>query len=137
MIENMATAIAQAFVDAINHRSTEKISSLMTEDHVFIDSLGMRVAGRQQMVKGWQAYFSMVPDYSITIDETFASGDVVVMLGSAQGTYTSGGPPQPENKWRTPAAWRAVVRRSSIAEWRVYTDNEPIRQIMRAGQAQP
>jgi ketosteroid isomerase-like protein len=109
----------------------------MTEDHVFIDSLGMRVAGRQQMVKGWQAYFSMVPDYRITIDEIFASEDVVVMLGSAQGTYTSGGPLQPENKWRMPAAWRAVVRGPLIAEWQVYADNEPIRQIMRAGQTQP
>ena len=133
----MATAIAEAFVNAINHRNAEEISSLMTEDHVFIDSLGMRVEGRQRMVKGWQAYFSMVPDYSIAIDETFASGDVVVLLGTAQGTYASGGPLQPENKWRTPAAWRAVARGPSIAEWRVYADNEPIRRIMRAGQAQP
>ena len=57
-------AVAHAFVDAINHRSPEEIASLMTEDHVFIDALGTRVAGRQQMQKGWQGYFSMVPDYS-------------------------------------------------------------------------
>ena len=30
-------------------------------------------------------------------------------------------------------SWRAVVRGSLIAEWRVYADNEPIRQIV--GQA--
>jgi hypothetical protein len=91
----------------------------------------MRVTGREQMTKGWQAYFAMVPDYTITIDETFADGSVVVLLGLAQGTYATGGQLQPENKWQTPAAWRAVVRGSLVAEWRVYADNEPIRQVMR------
>jgi uncharacterized protein (TIGR02246 family) len=126
----VSTAIAHAFVNAINRQSPEEIAGLMTEDHVFIDSLGTRVTGRQQMKKGWQGYFSMVPDYAIAVDETFADGSVVVMLGAAQGTYSSGGPLKPENRWQTPAAWRAVVRGSSIAEWRVYADNEPIRQIM-------
>jgi uncharacterized protein (TIGR02246 family) len=123
-------AVARAFVAAINHRSPEEIASLMTEDHVFIDSLGVRVTGRQQMQKEWQGYFSMVPDYSITVDETFAEGPVVAMLGTAQGTWAPGGALKLDNRWQTPAAWRAVVRGSSIAEWRVYADNEPIRQII-------
>jgi len=123
-------AVAHAFVDAINSRSPEEIARLMTEDHVFIDSLGTRVTGRQQMKKGWQGYFSMVPDYAITVDETFAEGPVVAMLGTAQGTWSPGGSLKPENRWQTPAAWRAVVRGSLIAEWRVYADNEPIRQVM-------
>jgi uncharacterized protein (TIGR02246 family) len=126
----MTAAIAHAFVNAINHQSPDEIASLMTEDHVFIDSLGTRVAGRQQMRQGWEGYFRMVPDYTIAVDETFVEGSVVVMLGAAQGTYSSGGPLKPENQWETPAAWRAVARGSLIAEWRVYADNEPIRQIM-------
>jgi ketosteroid isomerase-like protein len=135
-MEIVSAAIAHAFVNAINRRSPAEIASLMTEDHVFVDSLGVRVAGRERMMKGWDGYFGMVPDYSITIDETFASGPVVVMLGAAQGTWSTGPALQPENEWRTPAAWRAVVRGSLIAEWQVYADNEPIRQIMRASQAQ-
>ena len=130
-------AVAHAFVDAINHRSPEELASLMTEDHVFIDSLGTRVTGRQEMQKVWQGYFSMVPDYSITVDETFAEGSVVAMLGTAQGTYGPGGSLKPENRWQTPAAWRAVVRGPSIAEWRVYADNEPIRQIIARSSAAP
>jgi uncharacterized protein (TIGR02246 family) len=126
----VSAAIAHAFVNAINHRSPEEIASLMTEDHVFIDSLGNRVTGRDQMKKGWEGYFGMVPDYRITVDETFADGSVVVMLGAAQGTWSPGGPLKEENGWRTPAAWRAVVHGSSIAEWGVYADNEPIRRIM-------
>jgi uncharacterized protein (TIGR02246 family) len=126
----MTPSAAQAFVHAINRQSPEEIAGLMTEDHVFIDSLGMKVAGREQMKKAWEGYFKIVPDYTITVEETFADGDVVVMLGTAQGTCSSAGPTKPENRWQAPAAWRAVVRESLIAEWRVYADNEPIRQIM-------
>jgi len=36
-----------------------------------------------------------------------------------------------ENKWETPAVWRALVRGETISEWRVYCDNEPIREKMR------
>jgi uncharacterized protein (TIGR02246 family) len=126
----VSVSIAHAFVAAINHQSADEIAGLMTDDHVFIDSLGTRVTGREPMKKGWQAYFSMIPDYTISLDETFVDGPVVVMLGAARGTYASRGRLKPENRWQTPAAWRAIVRGSLIAEWRVYADNEPIRQIM-------
>ena len=125
-----AMPIALAFADAINHQNVEAIANLMTEDHVFIDGLGMRVEGRQRMRTGWEGYFRMVPDYSITVEEIFLEGPVVVMLGTAQGTYSSDGALHPENRWMTPAAWRALIRGSRLAAWRVYADNEPIRQIM-------
>ncbi|HTQ54491.1 MAG TPA: nuclear transport factor 2 family protein [Bryobacteraceae bacterium] len=116
--------VVRAFVDAINRRSPDEIAGLMTEDHVFIDSLGSRVTGREAMKKGWEAYFRIVPDYSITVEETFTNGAVCAMLGTAQGSFSGKG-------WQTPAAWRAVVRDSLISEWRVYADNEPIRELMR------
>jgi limonene-1,2-epoxide hydrolase len=71
---------------------------------------------------------------------------IVVMLGKARGTYChpsdedlSPGTPgksfdgklKAENRWETPAAWRAVVEGGLVAEWRVYTDNEPMRELMR------
>lgn len=125
--------IAHAFVDAINRQSVEEIAGLMSEDHVFVDSGGMRVRGREEMKAGWQGYFRMVPDYSITIEETLVKGSVVVMLGTAQGTYTADGGLHPENRWQTPAAWKAVIRGASLSEWRVYADNEPIRLVMARG----
>ena len=36
-----------------------------------------------------------------------------------------------ENFWKTPAAWRAVVKEGKIAVWQVFADNEPIRAVMR------
>jgi len=125
-----AKRVARAFADAINHQDADEIDKLMTEDHLFIDSLGSKIQGKPQMREGWKAYFRMVPDYSIAVDETLVAGAVVVMLGTVQGTYSTGGALQPENRWATPAAWRALVRDSQVAEWRVFADNEPIRQIM-------
>ena len=79
----------------------------------------------------------------------FAQDDkrsVVVMLGKAKGTYCPDCESLPrspnardlghpkleiENRWETPAAWRAVVEGGLVAEWRVYADNEPIREKMR------
>ena len=120
----MSALTAHAFANAISHQNIQELTSLMTEDHLFIDSLGAQVQGRDQMTAGWAAYFQMVPDYTITIEETYSGGDSVVMLGTAQGTYAA-------TRWQTPAAWKARLRGALVAEWRVYADNEPIRAIMR------
>lgn len=122
---------ALAFAQAINERNSEALAALMTEDHAFVDGLGARIEGRQRVRAAFEAYFRMVPDYTIAIDETFSEGSIVVLVGSAEGTYSTDGMLRPENHWTTPAAWRASIRDGLIAEWRVYADNEPIRQIMR------
>lgn len=130
MSSSSVKGVALAFVNAINHQSVDGIAGLMTEDHVFVDSLGTRIDGKQQMRIGWEGYFRMVPDYTIVIEETLVDGAAVVMLGTAQGTCSTDGVLRPENKWSTPAAFRALTRGSLVAEWRVYADNEPIRQIL-------
>jgi ketosteroid isomerase-like protein len=109
---------------------------LMHDEHVFIDSLGTAVHGKGAMRKGWMGYFQMVPDYELTIEETCSSGDGVIMLGSAHGTYTADGNLLPENAWKTPAAFRAVIEDGKVKEWRVYADNEPIRQLMSKNRVQ-
>jgi ketosteroid isomerase-like protein len=123
-------AVARAFADAINRRNPDELAELMTEEHLFIDSLGNRVTGREAMRAGWSGYFRMVPDYSITVAETYGAGAVVILLGTAQGTLAVDGRLLPENRWQTPSAWRAEIRGAQVAEWRVYADNEPIRQLL-------
>jgi len=85
------------------------------------------------MRQSWVGYFGMVPDYRLVIDDWFSEGSFVVMLGTASGTYSPDGSLKPENRWTTPTAIRAVIREDQVAEWGVYADNEPIRQLMRAG----
>jgi hypothetical protein len=82
------------------------------------------------MRAGWKSYFSMVPDYTIAVEETYCDGPVVVMLGRAQGTYAVDGRTAAENRWETPAAFRARIEGGKMAEWQIYADNEPIRQVM-------
>jgi uncharacterized protein (TIGR02246 family) len=124
-------SVAQAFVRAINRQDVEGLAALMAPEHRFIDSLGNVVEGREKMRAAWAAYFRMVPDYTIAVEETICDEPVVVMLGVAQGTYSPDGKLRAENRWETPAALRALIEDGLVAEWRVYADNEPIRQVMR------
>jgi ketosteroid isomerase-like protein len=124
--------VAREFAARINAHDTRGIVSLMSADHVLIDSLGNRFA-RPAIEAGWAAYFAMVPDYWIKIDRTIAEGGVVALFGTAGGTYVhEEGILKPENKWETPAAWLVTVRDERVSEWRVYCDNEPIRERMRS-----
>lgn len=129
--------VAQEFVACINAHDVDGILQLCSPDHVFIDSLGTTVPV-SRMGAGWQQYFQMVPDYWIKIDEAVENGDCVLLIGSAGGTYApGGGAMSPLNQWQTPAAFRAHIARGKVLEWRVYCDNEPIREKMRAAAAQP
>jgi ketosteroid isomerase-like protein len=119
------------FEEVINSHSAEAICALMTADGEFIDSLGNRLQGTEKLRAAWEGYFKMVPDYSISHSEIFADGNAVAVFGSAQGTFARQGQLSKEDFWKTPAAWRAVVKDSKIALWQVYADNEPIRAIMR------
>jgi ketosteroid isomerase-like protein len=132
-MNNPAELLARKFVAAINRRDVDALAALMTAEHRFVDSLGNVVEGRDKMRAGWAGYFKMVPDYRINVDESVSDGLVVVLLGVAEGTYAADGEMKPENPWSTPVALRAGVTDGLIAEWRVYADNEPLRQIMRKG----
>jgi len=130
-----AEAVAQAFLRAINRQDVDRLAELMSPAHRFIDALGNVVEGRDKMRQNWAAYFRMVPDYAVAIEEYYTGGGsdvdpVVIMLGIASGTYTHDGKLTPQNRWQIPVAIRALVEDGLVAEWRVYADNEPIRKLM-------
>jgi ketosteroid isomerase-like protein len=118
------------FLDRINQRDADKLAELMTEDHVFIDSLGQSVHGRERMRAGWKGYYTLCPDYWVSHEEILQSGNLIAVFGAAGGTIAAQGKLLPENKWRTPAAWLAVVEKGLVKEWRVYADNKPLYDIM-------
>ncbi len=123
--------IVLKFERLINSRSADSVCSLMTDDAVFIDSLGNRVEGLALLRSAWQSYFAMVPDYTISHTEIFVEDDRIAMFGAAGGTFTKDGQMQKDNRWQSPAAWRVVVKNGKIALWQVFADNEPLREIMR------
>lgn len=124
-------SVTNAFVRALNRQDIDGMLALMSPTHRLVDSIGTVVEGLEKMRAGWEGYFKTVPDYTLAIEETYASGPVVILLGMAQGTYTRTGEILPENHWRTPIALRAFVEDGLIAEWKVFADNEPIRRLMR------
>jgi ketosteroid isomerase-like protein len=60
------------FLERINQHDADKLAELMTEGHVFIDSLGQSVRGREKMRTGWQSYFAFCPGYWVTHEEIFS-----------------------------------------------------------------
>jgi ketosteroid isomerase-like protein len=117
------TEALRQFVAAINQHDIGAITALMTTDHMFVDSVGNRVQGASSMQVGWRSYFAMCSDYWIRTDHVMTEGDVVMAVGEAGGTIDG-------VSWRTPAAWKGLVREGKLAEWRVFADNKPVYAIL-------
>ncbi|MDQ2947861.1 MAG: nuclear transport factor 2 family protein [Acidobacteriota bacterium] len=115
--------VAVKFLSAINSRDPDKIAALMTEDHVFVDSLGHAIKHRDKVREAWKGYFGMCPDYRVDHEDLFADGHQVAIFGKAGGTIRG-------QKWEIPAAWKAVVNGEQVHEWRVYADNKPVYEIL-------
>ena len=118
------------FVEAINRHDVDALAALMTEDHVFTDSGGEQMRGREAMRGGWSQYFALVPDYWITVEHTVVDGAMVGLFGRAGGTWAVAGKLRDENRWSVPAAWYGVVRSGLVVEWRVYADLKPLYDIL-------
>jgi ketosteroid isomerase-like protein len=118
------------FLECINRRNADELATMMTDDHVFIDSLGNAVHGRENMRKGWRNYYAFCPDYWVSHEEIFSEGRRVAVFGAAGGTIAMGGGTPADGKWRTPAAWLAIVEKGLMKEWRVYADNKPVYDIL-------
>jgi ketosteroid isomerase-like protein len=118
------------FMDRINRHDADSLAELMTEDHVFVDSLGQTVRGREKMRLGWRGYYALCPDYWVSHETVLSDANVVAVFGAAGGTIVASGQLPPENGWRTPAAWLAVVEDGLVKEWRVYADNKPVYDIL-------
>jgi ketosteroid isomerase-like protein len=123
------------FMDRIGQHDADKLVELVTDNHIFVDSLGNSIQGRDKIRSAWRGYFAFCPDYWISHSEIFSNGNTVAVFGSAGGTIAAGGKLPPENKWRTPAAWLATVDKGLVQEWRVYADNKPVYDIL--GKANP
>ena len=130
----MRDKVALGFVEAINSHDVDRIISFMSDDHIFIDAYGNRES-KGSLEEGWKTYFNWFPDYSIEITDVFESGNSVAMFGFASGTYRSKAVPDIDNgtnRWRLPAAWKAVIDRERIKEWQVCADSKIPYDIMDA-----
>lgn len=102
------------FNEYINDRNLKRLSSLMTEDHTFIDSSNEVHEGKEMMIKGWQDFFNSYPDYRNIFQIVYVRNDLVIMLGYSVCSH---------DPLEGPAIWSAKLRDGRLSEWRVYLDN--------------
>jgi ketosteroid isomerase-like protein len=117
----MNRQIIENFINAINEHTVEKLCSLMTDDHKFIDSQGNETVGKEKMRASWIVYLQWFPDYKIEITDMFLDGDTVAAFGFAGATF-QGQSDRKENYWHLPASWKAVIKNGKIELWQVYAD---------------
>src|SRR5262245_41672122 len=113
MSEKDQKMVVLEFNECINNRNLQGMSSLMTEDHVFIDSNNDAHRGKELMIKGWGDFFNQFPDYQNHFSIVECREDQVFVIGRSTCSY---------EPLEGPALWTAKVEDGLIAEWRVYLD---------------
>ena len=113
-METKEIRTVKAFNNAINEGNIELLSSLMTNDHTFIDASGAAHSGNKEMTEGWRDFLRMFPDYKNNFESVLQDGNLVVALGTASGTYNGNRGLVPENRIEWTAAWKAIVENDKI-----------------------
>ncbi|MBI3189189.1 MAG: nuclear transport factor 2 family protein [Ignavibacteriales bacterium] len=121
--------IVKAFIEQINIQNVVGLTSLMTDNHTFIDAQNHKFVGVETMKAGWLGYFTLFPDYRIEVEQMFEDGNTVTVFGYASGTY-KGMSDTPDAHWRLPASWKAIVENGKIKLWQVYADTKIPFEIM-------
>lgn len=121
-METKEIKIVKSFNNAINDGNVELLSTLMTEDHTFIDASGAAHSGVEEMKEGWKGFLRMFPDYKNNFENILQDGNLIVAIGTACGTYNGNRGLIPENRIEWSAAWKAVVENDKIKLWQVYAD---------------
>jgi ketosteroid isomerase-like protein len=123
-----AEVVVERFIARINAHDARGVVSLCTADHRFIDSAGTSLTGLDELERAWYGYFDVFPDYRVDIEAMVSSGRLVLLSGWASASLRGHGP-----LWRVPAAWRSVVAGGLVAEWQVFADNAPVRDVLGRG----
>jgi len=111
--EDDPESVVMRFNEGINGRDLDVLAGLMTDDHVFMDSVGGRVEGRQRLA-AWRGFFGAYPDYRNEFASmTLVSSGMVAVTGRSVCS---------EPALDGPALWTARIRESRLCEWRVYED---------------
>jgi ketosteroid isomerase-like protein len=105
--------IVLQFNECINKQDIQGLSSLMTDDHVFIDSSNEVHKGKDFMVKGWIEFFRLYPDYVNHFLIVESRDHLVLVIGYSTCSY---------KPLDGPALWTAETENDLVAEWRVFLD---------------
>ena len=74
------------FNEYINNQDIDGLSSLMTEDHIFIDRHGDRF---KDMINGWKDFFSNFPTYKNYFTRVEYQENLIILIGYAKWSIDS------------------------------------------------
>ena len=114
-----------SFNENINARDIEGLASLMSDDHVFVDTAGDSVTGKQACLEAWRGFFDAYPGYRNLFESVRAKDGVVTVIGRSECP----GHPILEG----PAVWTAVVVGDRVSQWRVHNDTAEVRDRLGLG----
>ena len=129
-VESNPVKIIQQYVERINAHDVDGMVKMVSDDSVFIDSMGINTTGRDNMRKAWDVLLTFFPDYHVNIKSIITKNGMVALFGTASGTLATDGKILSENQFEIPASWTAEVKEGKITKWRVYADNEPVRKLI-------
>lgn len=104
-----AQHLADTFVEMINTHNPDLVDQML--DHTYVNHNDFIGDGREPNRQWWTAFFTGLPDVTVTMDDLVISGDRVVGRFTYRGTHTG-------NFVGIPATGNAVEMRS-IDIWRV------------------
>jgi hypothetical protein len=108
--------IALQFNDCINEKNIERLGYLMSEDHLFVDSLNNTINGKLNNIENWNLFFDLFPDYRNVLETVCVNNSTVVMYGHSVCS---------DNRLNhVQAIWVAQIANDKVKEWRIYPDTE-------------
>jgi ketosteroid isomerase-like protein len=116
--------LTNKFNEHINNRDAEGLSSVMTDDHSFIDKAGNAIRGKATCLDAWRGFFAAFPDYRNIFERLLLQEESVVVVGRSSCS---------DARLDGPALWVARMRDGKVAEWRVYDDTPTLRRTLGVG----
>ncbi len=111
--------IALKFVEHINSRNLDGLTSLMTGNHTFI--IGEHIEkGREVLKNSWNRYFSDYPEYRIYISEIFLVKDTVILMGRTTGSHLN---LPPETEFKRTLIWSSKIKNHLVYKWCIYEED--------------
>jgi uncharacterized protein len=107
------------FNDCINRQDLAGLGSLMTADHVFIDSSEEVYSGKELVLEGWADFFRRYSDYRNHFSLIQSGENQVAVMGFSTCSH---------RPLAGPALWAARVENDLVSGWRVYPDRPENRQ---------
>ena len=81
MSDAATKSIVTSFNDCIGRRDITGLSSLMTDDHVFIDTANNSISGKNCCLAAWKSFFAGFPNYRNIFRQVLIVGDHAVIVG--------------------------------------------------------